>query len=160
MNNLEPKTDTPGDLPPKEADFYQKLRERVSGWIGDKGKDYKWMEYVILLPDMFHLLVKLSLDRDVPAKPKVALAFGIAYLMSPVDLIPDFIPLAGYLDDIAVVAYILNNLINTVDPAVIRRHWAGEEDILEVVQHIIASTDEMIGKGLWRKIVKLVKSKM
>ena len=160
MNNLESNNAPSDDLPPKEADFYRKARERVRQWVKDKGVDHKWIEYVILMPDLFHLLVKLSLDKDVPPKPKVLLAFATAYFISPIDVIPDFIPLAGFLDDVALAAFVLNNLINTVDPSIIRRHWAGEEDILELVQRIIASADEMIGKGLVRKIMELVRRKM
>ncbi len=147
------------DLPPKEGDFYQKLRTRVREWEREKGSNHKFLEYAILAPDLFHLLVKLSLDSDVPRKHKAMLAFAVAYFLSPIDLVPDFIPVAGLLDDIALAAYVLNTLINSLDPEILRRNWAGEDDILETVQGILEAADEMVGKGLFRKIVKLVKSK-
>ncbi|NQU04891.1 MAG: DUF1232 domain-containing protein [Calditrichaeota bacterium] len=147
------------ELPLKEHDFYQRLRIRVHNWQRKKGKDYKWMEYIILAPDFFHLLVKLSLDRDVPPAKKAQLFFVIAYFISPIDLIPDPIPGVGLLDDIALAAYVLNSLLNSIDPQVIQRNWAGEQDILALLKRIIKKSDEMIGSGLYRKLIRLFTGK-
>ncbi len=146
-------------LPFKEKDFYQKLRTRIREWEREKGSNHRFSEYAALAPDLFHLLVKLSLDPDVPGRHKAMLAFAGAYFISPIDIIPDFIPVAGLLDDVALAAYVLNKLINDLDPDILRRNWAGEDDILETVQRILESADEMVGKGLFGKIVKLVRSK-
>jgi len=129
------------ELPPKEQDFYQKLRIRVRDWQREKGADYKWMDYIILAPDLFHLLVKLSFDKDVPPAKKAQLLFVTAYFISPIDLIPDPIPGIGLLDDIALAAFVLNSLMNTIDPQIIQRNWAGEQDILVLVKRIIEKAD-------------------
>jgi uncharacterized membrane protein YkvA (DUF1232 family) len=147
------------ELPHKEHDFYQKLRIKVRNWRQEKGDDYKWMEYIILTPDLFHLLVKLSLDKDVPPAKKAQLLFAIAYFVSPIDLIPDPIPGIGLLDDIALAAYVLNSLLSSIDPLVIQRNWAGEEDILILVKRIIEKADEIIGSGLYRKLIRLFRNK-
>jgi len=147
-------------LPPKEGDFYRKFRARIREWEQNKGAGYKWVEYVVLAPDLFHLLVKLSLDRNVPAKYKALLLFATGYFLSPVDLIPDFVPGLGFLDDIAVAAFVLNTILNKVDPEIVRKNWAGEGDILEHVRRIVDAADDMIGKGLVRKIINLVRSKL
>ncbi|MCF7810161.1 DUF1232 domain-containing protein [bacterium] len=147
------------ELPYKEHDFYQKLRIKVHDWQREKSADYKWMEYVVLAPDLFHLIVKLSLDKDVTPTQKAQLLFVIAYFISPIDLIPDPIPGVGLLDDIALAAFVLNSLLNSIDPQVIQRNWAGEEDILILVKRIINKADEMIGSGLYRKLVRLFRNK-
>jgi len=73
--------------------------------------------------------------------------------MSPIDFLPEeIIGPAGYLDDISVAAYILNKLINDVDPKIIQKHWAGDRDVLLLIKSIIANADEMLGAGLWEKI--------
>lgn len=144
---------------PKEQDFYQKLRTRVREWEIEKGSNYKWMEYIILAPDLFHLLVKLSLDKDVPSKQKAQLVIGITYFISPIDLIPDLIPGVGLLDDIAVAAFVLNSLLNYIDPEVVKRNWAGEEDILKIVKQIIEKADDMLGKGLYLRLLRIFRSK-
>ncbi len=60
------------------------------------------------------------------------------YLASPIDLIPDFIPGAGQVDDIIIVAIALDQMLNRVPDEIVREHWDGDRDILELVQEILA----------------------
>jgi uncharacterized membrane protein YkvA (DUF1232 family) len=138
----------------KNKDFYQKLRTDIKNWMdGRKASDNKWSEYILLAPDLFHLLTKLALDPDVPASKKVKIAGIIAYFISPLDFLPEmFLGPLGYLDDIALTAYVLNDIINEVDPKIVRRNWAGEMDILNLVKTIIANANNMIGSGIWKKL--------
>jgi len=138
----------------QHKDFYQKLRTDVKKWLDERtASDKRWTEYVMLAPDLFHLLTKLVLDPDVPASKKVKIAGIIAYFISPLDFLPEMLlgPI-GYLDDIALTAFILNDIINEVDPKIIQRNWAGEKDILVLVKTIVANANNMIGSGLWKKI--------
>ncbi|MEN6350394.1 MAG: DUF1232 domain-containing protein [Syntrophomonas sp.] len=138
----------------QELDFYQKLRVKIKDWLQtEEGKDNKWAEYILCAPDLFHLLCKLAVDKDVLVNDKAKLAGAIAYFIFPVDIIPEAIigPL-GYVDDLAVAAYVLNGILSHTDPDIIRKHWAGEEEVLEVVQRIVEVADQMVGKGLWEKI--------
>lgn len=133
-------------------DFYQRLRKNISNWLQEHG-GHEYAEYLMIAPDLFHLLCKLSLDKNVPVKSKAKLAGGIAYFVSPVDLIPEAIVGApGYIDDIVVSAIVLNQVINDGDPAIVQEHWAGEGDILELVKHILELADEMVGSGLWQRL--------
>jgi uncharacterized membrane protein YkvA (DUF1232 family) len=143
-------------LDTKQQDFYQKLRKDVKNWISKNlDKENKWTDYVLASPDLFHLLCKLSVDKDVPSNKKIKLVAGIAYFISPIDLLPEaFLGAVGYLDDIAVAAYILNELVNEVDPQIIRKHWAGEQDILDLIKTILGNADSMIGSKLWKRIKK------
>jgi uncharacterized membrane protein YkvA (DUF1232 family) len=138
----------------KQMDFYQKLRVKIKEWLqSDDGQNNKWAEYLMFAPDLFHLLCKLVLDEEVLVADKAKLAGAIIYFISPLDIIPEgLIGPLGYTDDIAVAAYVLNAIINHTDPEVINRHWAGEGEVLEVIQRILASADEMIGGGLWNKL--------
>ena len=139
-----------------QQNFYKKIRTDVKGWL-NKNLDVenKWSDYALAAPDLFHLLCKLSVDKEVPSKKKIKLVAGIAYFISPIDLLPEaFLGAVGYLDDIAVSAYILNDLINDVDPQIVRKHWAGEQDILDLVKTILANADKMIGGKLWERIKK------
>lgn len=143
----------------QSSDFYAQLRGKVRNWAKTKdGKTNKWAEYLLFAPDLFHLLCKLTIDPDVPAEGKVKLAAAIAYFVSPLDLIPEaIVGPVGYVDDIALAAYVLNSIINKTDPSVVRKHWAGEGDVLNVISHILKVADEMVGAGLWRKLRGLVK---
>lgn len=137
-------------------DFYQKLREQLRSWCAtDEGKTNKFAEYLMFAPDLFHLLCKLSLDKDVSAMEKAKLAGAIAYFVSPIDLLPEIIvgPL-GYVDDIALAAYVLNNLVNKTDAEIVRKHWVGDEDVLNVIQRILDVADAMVGSGMWGNLKK------
>lgn len=138
----------------QELDFYQNLRNKMKTWLqSEEGKKTEWADFLMLAPDLFHLLCKLAIDPEVPAAEKAKLAGAIVYFIFPVDLLPEALigPL-GYADDIAVAAWVLNNMLNRLDQEIIIRHWAGEGPILELLQNIIAQADRMIGSGLWAKI--------
>lgn len=141
---------------PEQRDFYQKLRQQIQEWVQKKsGKNSRVSEFLLLAPDLFHLLCKLTLDKDVPAVKKAKLAGVIIYFITPLDLLPEAIfgPV-GYLDDVALTALVLNDLINEIDPEIVRRNWAGDRDILNIIKTVIANSDKFIGRGLWKKLVK------
>lgn len=142
----------------KELDFYEKLRLRIVSWLDTKtGRDNKWADYLLLAPDFFYLLIKLASDEDVPKNEKAKLILAIAYFISPIDLLPEAIlgPI-GYLDDLALSAYVLNSIINRVSPEIVEKYWKGDGEVLLLVKGILAKADEMIGSGLWKKIKKVV----
>lgn len=143
----------------QEMDFYQELRVKVQEWLkSDEAKNNKWAEYLLYAPDLFHLLVKLSLDPDVPAMHKAKLLAAIAYFVSPFDILPEVVlgPI-GLLDDVALASWVINTMINDTNPEILNRHWAGDGDSLEIMRKILASADEMIGSGLWEKIKAKIK---
>jgi uncharacterized membrane protein YkvA (DUF1232 family) len=143
----------------QKLDYYQQLRRKFKIWLqSDDGKSNKWSEYLMFAPDLFHLLCKLTLDSAVPVKEKAKLAAAIAYFVSPIDLLPEaIVGPVGYVDDIALAAYVLNNIVKKTDLEVVRKHWAGDEDVLEVIKNILEVADEMVGSGLWKKLINMVK---
>lgn len=138
----------------KNEDFYQKFRENIRQWINSEdGRVNKFADIILLGPDIFHLLCRLSLDETVPAKHKVKLGAAIAYFISPLDLIPEgLVGPIGYVDDIAVAAYVLNDLINDTDPEIVQKYWVGNTDILTVIKKILDAANAMVGAGLWNKL--------
>ena len=142
-----------------ELDFYQNLRTTIREWLqNEEGQANKWAEYLMCAPDIFHLICKLAIDKDVLVADKAKLAGVIVYFISPVDLIPEALigPL-GYVDDIALAAYVLNGIVNNTNPEIVNKHWAGEGDVLQVIQQILAVADEMVGSGLWNKLKRMFK---
>jgi uncharacterized membrane protein YkvA (DUF1232 family) len=83
------------------------------------------------LPDLVRLTAKLVRDPMLPRAAKVALAAAMVYLASPIDLIPDFIPLVGYLDDLLLASILVDGLLNWVDRGLILKYWPGSADSLE-----------------------------
>jgi len=89
-----------------------------------------------LVPDCLVLARGLLGDREVPARCKVALGLLVVYLASPIDLVPDFLPVIGVLDDAIVVALVLRWIVRTAGPERVRRHWRGTARGLELVLRV------------------------
>ena len=140
----------------KEQDFYQSLRGKMRDWLTTTdGSTSKWGEYLMFAPDLFHLLCKLVLDKNVYVSDKTRLVAAIAYFISPIDLVPEaLLGPAGFVDDIALAAYVINSILKNTNIEVIRKHWAGEGEVLGVIQSILGVADEMVGSGLWKKLKK------
>jgi uncharacterized membrane protein YkvA (DUF1232 family) len=85
------------------------------------------------VPDCLILFKRLLGDPRVPRGRKVALALLAGYLAMPIDLVPDFIPVAGQLDDAILVALVLRSLVRGAGSDVVREHWPGPEESLGVV---------------------------
>jgi len=82
-------------------------------------------ELLLALPRLGRMLISLAGDRDVPTAAKVVLAAMAVYLVSPIDLIPDFIPWLGYLDDVILAAVVVDGVLNYVDRPLVLRYWPG-----------------------------------
>lgn len=78
-----------------------------------------------LLPDTVRLLKRLAADRQLPRRIRVVLAGVLIFLASPIDLIPDFIPVLGYADDVIITALALRWVTRTAGPEALARHWPG-----------------------------------
>ena len=135
-------------------DFYRRLRRRISEWLAtENGRTHRWADVLCLAPDLVHLMIKLMLDSRVPGSAKSRLLAALLYFMSPLDALPEaFLGPVGYLDDIALAAFVLNGLLNQIEPDILRHHWAGRDDVLDVIRRLIASADQMIGSGLWQRL--------
>jgi uncharacterized membrane protein YkvA (DUF1232 family) len=142
----------------KQQDFYQNLRLKIANYL-DK-KDFAYGDILLLAPDFFHLLIKLSLDNRVETRKKAKLAFAITYFFSPIDLLPEMIlgPI-GYLDDIALAAYVLNDFVNNNDSDLLYEHWAGQSDVLASIQNVLTMANQFLGEGLWKRVKNKIGAK-
>ena len=85
------------------------------------------------IPDCIVLVHRLLHDPRVPRRRKLLLVALIAYLALPFDLVPDFIPVAGQLDDVIIVVLVLRQVIRGGGGALLREHWPGPEASLRIV---------------------------
>ena len=83
-------------------------------------------ELATLVPNLAHLFAGLLRDPRVPLRAKVVLGLAGLYLAMPLDLVPDFIPIAGSLDDAIVAAFALRYVIATTAPDIVAEHWRGD----------------------------------
>ncbi|MFC2037726.1 YkvA family protein [Chloroflexota bacterium] len=144
----------------KEGQFYHKLRQTVRIWAGGKeSRANRYADFILASPDLFMLLVQLSRDDRVSQINKARMAGATAYFVSPLDLVPELLlgP-AGLIDDVALSAYVLHELLETTDPSVVREHWAGNADILDLIRQILAAADSMVGGPVWRRLIARAES--
>jgi uncharacterized membrane protein YkvA (DUF1232 family) len=83
-------------------------------------------EIALLLPNLLVLFKGLARDPRVPRGSKALLVLGTVWFASPIDLIPEFIPVLGPLDDAVVAALILRHLIRTAGPDIVAEYWRGD----------------------------------
>jgi uncharacterized membrane protein YkvA (DUF1232 family) len=82
-------------------------------------------ELATAVPAMFRLCRDLLRDPRVGVGPKVWLALATVYLLSPIDLLPEFIPVIGPVDDAVVAALVLRHLVRRSGSDIVREHWSG-----------------------------------
>ncbi len=97
------------------------------------------------IPDCVVLFRRLLSGDRVPPHSKLLLAALIGYLALPFDLIPDFIPVVGHLDDVIIVALAFRSVIRAGGPALVREHWPGPPASLSAITRLAS------GKGLRRR---------
>lgn len=85
-------------------------------------------EAIRLLPDVLRLIRRLAADTSLPRGIRVRLALLLVYLASPIDLIPDFIPVLGYADDAIIVTAVLRSVVRRAGLDTVRSHWPGTDD--------------------------------
>ncbi|WP_054949182.1 YkvA family protein [Numidum massiliense] len=144
----------------KEQRFYDRLRKQLSAkikqWQEKLGN--RAAEYLLLLPDLFVLFVRLVRDARVPKQAKVLAGVALAYIVSPIDIIPDFLGGIGWLDDIVLAVYAVKRILVDVDQRIVKQYWTGESDLLSRVQEVIAAADRLIGSrvvhAIQRKLAK------
>ncbi len=110
---------------------------------------------VFLLPNLIKLLGRLVKDPRVPRRSKVVIGAALAYLVSPVDLIPEFVPVIGFADDILLVSYAINHLITVAGEDVVLEHWDGPRDMLELVRSVLEVASDLVPPQLKRLIGRL-----
>jgi len=109
-------------------------------------------EAVLLIPNLAKLLARLLIDKRVPRKRRLAMTMVGAYVVSPIDLIPDFIPVLGGVDDLLVLAFAVDYLLRASPPGVLEEHWDGSEDGLELVRGTAAWGTELLPDRLRRLV--------
>lgn len=85
------------------------------------------------VPDCAVLFARLARDLDVPRRRRLVLIAVAAYLASPIDLVPDFLPVAGQADDALLVWLALRWLVRGAGPGIVRRHWPGPDASLALL---------------------------
>jgi uncharacterized membrane protein YkvA (DUF1232 family) len=130
------------------ADIAEVKRKPVRGF--KKEARGRMRNFLMFLPNMVMLLGRLLKDARVPTAEKALFVAAIVYVISPIDLIPDFFPFIGQVDDIYVVALTLLRLINRSDAGIVRQHWSGGGDIVSLADSIAGIAPMLLPKRVSR----------
>ncbi|MCL2065013.1 MAG: DUF1232 domain-containing protein [Candidatus Cloacimonetes bacterium] len=134
--------------------FYDKLRKKVCKNTPDTNQieslDIK--DLLFLLPDFVILFSRILADNRVSRKQKLVLSCILGYIIMPLDLIPDFIPGLGHLDDLIIAIYGVHYLLTVVDRQIIVDNWPGKNNILDSINVLIYKIDTTIYSPILKKI--------
>ena len=111
---------------------------------------------LLFIPNMLLLCVRLLADPRVPKVERALVAAAIAYAIIPFDLIPDMIPFVGQVDDAYLISLTLLRLMERTDPEIVREHWSGGGDVVELV----GAAALLAGKFLPQRIRRILTSRV
>jgi uncharacterized membrane protein YkvA (DUF1232 family) len=139
--NEEPQTVRPDEVLPPEGRSIQG-RQLVT-------------DAVLMMPNIIKLIGRLLKDPRVPRRAKITLGLAAAYVMSPIDLVPEVIPVLGWADDVIIVMFAIDSLIERAGRSVVEEHWDGPGDLLSLVRDVVGLSRNVIPKRLGQIIDRL-----
>ncbi len=105
---------------------------------------------IMLIPNFLKLLYRLFKDSRVPMAEKAMVVGAIAYVVSPLDLLPDVIPFIGQVDDLYLIGLVVLRLLARTDDDVIQEHWDGRGDLASLVNKIVRAAQFVLPKKMQR----------
>ena len=106
-------------------------------WAGRRQDDPASLKEMLrLVPDVLRMCRGLAADPDVPRGVRVRMGLLVGYLLMPIDLVPDFVPVVGYADDAIVVVWALRSVVRAAGPDALDRHWSGTAAGLQAVKRL------------------------
>lgn len=134
-------------------DYYRQLSREVRIWQDGQGKDFPYNQFVALAPDLFHLMTKLIREPALTAEDRAKLLGAVIYFVSPIDILPERVAGgAGFMDDVALAAYVLKGLSPAASNGALSGQWDGDGDIEALIDDVVASAEAMVGSEIWARI--------
>jgi uncharacterized membrane protein YkvA (DUF1232 family) len=113
---------------------------------------------VLVIPNLLLLCARLMVDPRVPAKERLLVAGAIVYAFMPLDFIPDMLPFVGQVDDLYLIGLTLLRLMSVSDPRVVREHWRGGGDVVELIGASTLIAAKLLPKKIRRVLTSRVES--
>jgi len=140
--------------------FYDRLREKIIHTVEKRGGRLSEgaVRALLLVPDVFILLVRLTLDKDVPKPTRALIGGTLAYFLLPFDLFPEgLLGGVGYIDDIVLAVAVLAQSFGGELETYARKHWSGSEDLRVVVRDITETAHSLLGENLYERVKRLLR---
>ena len=113
---------------------------------------------LLFIPNLLLLSARLMVDGRVPAKERLLVAGAIIYALVPLDFIPDMFPLVGQIDDAYLISMSLLRLMTVTNPHVIRQHWRGGGDVVELVGSIALLASKLLPARIRRVLTAQIET--
>ena len=113
---------------------------------------------LLVIPNLLVLCARLMVDPRVPAKERLLVAGAIVYAFLPLDFIPDMLPFVGQVDDLYLIGLTLLRLMSVTDPRVVREHWRGGGDVVELVGAATLVAARLLPKRIRRVLTSKVEA--
>lgn len=113
---------------------------------------------LLFIPNLILLSGRLMIDPRVPAKERLLVAGAIIYAVIPLDLLPDMLPFVGQIDDAYLISLTLLRLMSNADPRIVREHWNGGGDIVELVGSMATIAAKLLPQKIRRVLTARVES--
>ncbi|WP_346884699.1 YkvA family protein [Clostridium sp. UBA4395] len=131
--------------------FRKEFKERFSA------KYEKMYPYVVMIPDIIALFMRLYKDKRVVKEVKFNISIALGYLLFPLDILPDTLPVIGKIDDLAVTFFILQKVLCDIPEEIILDNWEGQSNIIEVSREAMTLLNDKFGAKEIRKMVDVVR---
>jgi uncharacterized membrane protein YkvA (DUF1232 family) len=112
---------------------------------------------LMFFPNMIILTSKLMIDSRVPRTERALFAAALIYAIIPLDFIPDMIPFVGQIDDLFLISMTLLRLVDRTDDVVVREHWRGGGDIIQLAESIATVAPLLIPRPISRVLLAKVR---
>lgn len=113
---------------------------------------------LLVIPNLLLLCARLMVDPRVPAKERLLVAGAVVYAFVPLDFIPDMLPFVGQVDDLYLIGLTLLRLMSVSDPRVVREHWRGGGDVVELVGSATLIAAKLLPKQIRRVLTSRVEA--
>lgn len=137
---------------------YRKFRRELKERFSTKYK--KMYPYVALIPDIIALFMRLYKDERVAKETKFNISIALTYLLFPLDIVPDAIPLLGKIDDLAVTLFILQKVLCDIPEEVLLDNWEGQTNIIEISREAMSLLNDKFGSKEIKKMVDVARISM
>lgn len=110
---------------------------------------------VMMMPNIVKLVARLLKDPRVPRRAKITLGLAAAYVASPIDLIPEVIPVIGWADDVLIIMFAIDSLIDRAGEEIVNELWDGPGDLLSLVRDVVGLSRNLVPRRLSQIIDRL-----
>lgn len=135
--------------------FYDRLRARVSRYLEKKGGKIgpAVADAMLLVPDVFFLLARLALDKDVPKEKRALIGSALAYFLLPVDILPEaIVGPVGYIDDLVLGLSVLAQAFGRDLEPYAQKYWSGSQSLRTVMRDVLGAAEGLLSEDLFEKL--------